>query len=137
MSAGGGVFENKLELHYDISGVNADEVEMKVWEQQEYSRSKIHSETGKTDGYFETNFIPGSDFYICFKSKDAEEKDVNFMFKQITTNKVEFAKMTHIEAVNHRMKNMQDDFDVISHNLQSRMNFDSDINERLISAKNT
>ena len=81
--------------------------------------------------------MPGSDFYICFKSFDSEEKDVNFMVNQVTLNKVEFAKMTHVESMTLRMKDMQDDFDVISHNLSSRMNFDTDINEALTSAKST
>ena len=59
------------------------------------------------------------------------------MVNQVTLNKVEFAKMTHVESMTLRMKDMQDDFDVISHNLSSRMNFDTDINEALTSAKGT
>ena len=124
-------------MHYDISGPGADEVQLNVWSQEEYARRKVHSEKGKSDGYFEADFIGGNSFYICFKSFDSEEKDVSFMVKQVTKNKVEFAKMDHIDKVNQKMKDMQDDFDVISHNLSARMNSDADMAEALLQAKKT
>ena len=43
--------------------------------------------------------------------------------------------MAHIEQVNQRMKDMQDDFDVISHNLSARMNSDVDMASALKEAK--
>ena len=53
------------------------------------------------------------------------------MTNQVFTNKVAFAKMDHVEEVTQRLKDMQDDFDVISHNLAARINFDDDIVEAL------
>ncbi len=56
------------------------------------------------------------------------------MTNQVYTNKVQFAKMDHVEQVTQRLKDMQDDFDVISHNLASRINYDSEIVEALSKA---
>ena len=57
------------------------------------------------------------------------------MLKQVTKNKVEFAKMTNVELMIDRLKNMQDHFDILSHNLSARFNFNTDIEEALFSAK--
>ena len=89
------------------------------------------------DGYYEQDFIDGFSFFICFKSLDSEEKDLSFMINQVVKNKVNFAQMDHIEAVTARLKDMQDDFDVISHNLSARMNYDADMHQALKSAKTT
>ena len=48
--------DKTLEVHYDVSGQGADEVEMRVYNLQEDSRQRIHGESGKTDGYYETDF---------------------------------------------------------------------------------
>ena len=42
--------------------------------------------------------------------------------------------MGHVEQVTQRLKDMQDDFDVISHNLASRINYDFEIVEALSKA---
>ena len=81
---------------------------------------RIHEDKGKTDGYYEADFEDGLDFAICFTSLDSEEKDLSFMVKQVAKNKVEFAKMDHVSQVTQRLKDMQDDFDVLSHNIAAR-----------------
>ena len=46
--------ETTLEMHYDISGPEADRVELKVWRLARDGRmTRIHTEKGKADGYFE------------------------------------------------------------------------------------
>ena len=53
------------------------------------------------------------------------------MLKQVTLNKVDFAKMDHVAQVTQRLKDMQDDLDVISHNMSARTNYGADIVEAL------
>ena len=43
--------------------------------------------------------------------------------------------MDHIDASNAKLKDLQDEFDVISHNLSTRMNYDADMHQALLSAK--
>uniref|UniRef100_A0A7S3I660 Uncharacterized protein n=1 Tax=Favella ehrenbergii TaxID=182087 RepID=A0A7S3I660_9SPIT len=57
------------------------------------------------------------------------------MLNQVTRNKVQFAKMDHVEQVTQLLKDMQDDLDVISHNLGARINYDADIVEALDKAQ--
>ena len=45
--------------------------------------------------------------------------------------------MDHVDSVNAKLKDLQDEFDVISHNLPSRMNYDADMHQALRSAKTT
>ena len=71
-----------LEMHYDISGQGADEVELKVWRMSQTAREQIHIEDGRTDGYFEADFLSEMDsIFICFVSQDYEDKDLNFAIK--------------------------------------------------------
>ena len=53
----------------------------------------------------------------------------------MTKGKVNFASMDHIDASNAKLKDLQDEFDVISHNLSTRMNYDADMHQALVSAK--
>ena len=57
------------------------------------------------------------------------------MLKQVTLNKVDFAKMDHVAQVTQRLKDMQDDLDVISHNMSARTNYGADIVEALDQAQ--
>ena len=100
--------ETTLEMHYDISGPEADRVELKVWRLARDGRmTRIHTEKGKADGYFESVFENGQDFEICFGSPGSySEKDISFMLKQVTKNKVEFAKMNSVELMIDRLKGM-------------------------------
>ena len=43
--------------------------------------------------------------------------------------------MDHVQQVTQRLKDMQDDLDVISHNLGARINYDTDIVEALDKAQ--
>ena len=45
--------------------------------------------------------------------------------------------MTRLELVTSRLKNMQGLFDIISLNLQTRINYDTDISAALTSARST
>ena len=45
--------------------------------------------------------------------------------------------MDHIAQVMSRMDNVADELDVISHNLSTRINYDVDIDEALVQARNT
>ena len=55
-------------------------------------RERIYSGRIETaDGYYESDFVDGFAFLICFKSLDSEEKDLNFMINQVTKGKINFA----------------------------------------------
>ena len=102
-----------------------------------YAKERIFEDKGKTDGYYEADFHDRDEvLQICFKSLDYEEKDLSIMLNQVVQNKVQFAKMDHVGQVTTRLKDMQDDLDVISHNLSARTNYDADILEALHLAQN-
>ena len=127
-----------MEMHYDVSGPGADNVELRVFRMSHEIRERIYSGTIQSaDGYYQNDFVDGFAFFICFRSLDSEEKDLTFMVNQVTKGKVEYAQMDHLESQVARLKDLQDDFDVISHNLSARMNSDADMQQALKSAKTT
>ena len=64
-------YEKTLEMHYDISGQGADQVELRVWRLRPDSRERIFEDRGKIDGYYEADFESNEDiFSICFRSLD-------------------------------------------------------------------
>ena len=73
----------------------------------------------------------GEVIQICWRSLDYEDKDLSFMVKQVAKNTVAFAKMHHVSQMVSTMKDIQDEFDVISHNMETRMNYDVDITQAL------
>ena len=122
-------------MHYDVVGQGAESVELKVWRMTNVSRERIFSNTVRADGYYEADFVDDNPLYICFKNHDQEQKELSIMTNQVFTNKVEFAKMDNVEQVTQRLKDMQDDFDVISHNVAARINYDADIVDALSKAQ--
>ena len=78
--------DKTFELYYDVSGQGSHEFTLQVWRLSMDARESIHREQGTTDGYFEADFLPGFNFYICFKSLDSNEKELSFMTKQVTKN---------------------------------------------------
>ena len=52
----------------------------------------------------------------------------------MTKNRIEFAGMSKLSEVQGRLKDLADDFDVISHNLATRINYDEGIEEALLLA---
>ena len=115
-------------MHYDVSGPGAENMELRVFRMSKDTREKIHGGMIQTaDGYFETDFITGFGFYICFKSLDSEEKDLSFMINQVKKGKINFAQKDHVETVTAKLTDLQDEFDVISHNLSARLNYDADM----------
>ena len=102
-----------------------------MWRLLPDTRERIYSERARPDGYYEADFVADELLSICFSSNDSEEKDLSIMLNQVVRDKVKFAQMDHVEQVTQRLKDMQDDLDVISHNLGARMNYDTDIVEAL------
>ena len=86
-----------MEMHYDVSGPEADEIELKVWRISNESVERIHQGKGAADGYYEQDFNESFAFRICFMSLDNEEKDLSFMINQVSKGKVAFAEMDHVE----------------------------------------
>lgn len=73
-------YDKTLEMHYDISGQGADEVEIKVWRLRPDSRERIFMDKAKIDGYYEADFLSNDELLsICFHSLDYEEKDLSIM----------------------------------------------------------
>lgn len=129
-------YDKTLEMHYDISGQGADEVEIKVWRLRPDSRERIFMDKAKIDGYYEADFLSNDELLsICFHSLDYEEKDLSIMLNQVLRNQMQFAKMDHVMQVTQRLKDMQDDLDVISHNMSARINYDADMQEALEQAQ--
>ena len=75
-----------MEINYDVSGQGADNVELQVWLLGRERMDPYHREQGKTDGYFEADFVHGTSFYVCFNSLDRGEKDLGFLVNQVTKN---------------------------------------------------
>ncbi len=59
-------------MHYDVTGQEAENVEMKVWRVTQASRERIFSQKVRTDGYYEADLVNDSSLYICFRSQDYE-----------------------------------------------------------------
>ena len=121
-----------MEIHYSVSGLNQDKVLFSVFKQDPLptnpgltEQKQIHSSKGQ-DGYYKAEYGASSNIETCFTRLDKEEKQVTFLVNQITQVE-EFAQMTRLELVTSRLKNMQSLFDIISLNLQSRINYDTDI----------
>ena len=121
------IYDKTLEMHYDVSGPGADEVDLRVWRLFPDSRERIYAERAKPDGYYEADFVQDELLAFCFSSLDKEEKDLSIMLNQVVRNQVQFAQMNHVEVVTQRLKDYGDDLDVISHNLGARINYDADI----------
>ena len=133
---------NAMEIHYSVSGVNQDKVLFTVYKQERLpndsfrtEQKQIHQSKGQ-DGYYKAEYGESSSVEICFTRQDREEKLVTFLVNQITQEE-SFAKMTRLELVTSRLKNMQGLFDIISLNLQTRINYDTDITAALASATST
>ena len=84
-------------MHYDISGQGADEVDLKVWRMFPDARERIYASRARPDGYYEADFIGNELLSICFHSVDSDEKDLSIMLNQVVRNKIQFAKMDHVE----------------------------------------
>ena len=75
-------------MHYDVTGQEAESVEMKVWRVTQASRERIFSQQVRADGYYEADLINDNSLYICFKSQDYEQKELSIMTNQVFTNKI-------------------------------------------------
>ena len=99
-------------------------------------QKQIHTSKGKPDGYYEAKYEGSNYIEMCFTKLDKNKKEITFLVNQLAAGE-NFAQMNKLDRVTSRVKDMQSIFDIISLNLQTRINYDSDILMALRSAKST
>ena len=138
----GELAKRTLEVNYDVSGSQAEQVKFSAWRIEIVgphagAKEKVADETGKADGYFEAEFHRHEVIELCWTALDSTTKDVNFLLNQVSKERVDFARMSHVDKVNERLKDLLDDFDVISHNMATRISYDTTIGQELATVKKT
>ena len=73
---------------------------------------------------------------MCFTRTDKYTKEITFLVNQLTAGQ-NLAQMTRLDRITNRVRDMQSIFDIISLNLQTRINYDTDIRAALSSAIST
>ena len=131
-----GLWFDSVDIHYDTTGLGAEQIEFSAFQILQTTRKRLVVETGVADGQYMALFGESMWIEVCFRRLDYQKKEVTFIMQQKDSQRKDLAQMSRLERITTRLANMKSLFEIISHNLETKMTLDRDLEIALESAKN-